>query len=57
MRMVGPDADAIVAVVTPLLTEAPTGSYLAVRRGPAGTGEDRLEVEVGVGTGGSRPSP
>lgn len=55
MRMVGQDADAIVAVVTPLLTEAPEGSYLAVRRGPAGTGEDRLEV--GVGADGSQPSP
>ncbi len=48
MRMVGADADAIVAVVTPLLTEAPAGSYLAVRRGPAGTGEDRLEVGLGA---------
>jgi hypothetical protein len=55
MRMVGPDADAIVTVVAPLLTEAPAGSYLAVRRGPAGTGEDRLEV--GAGADGSQPSP
>jgi hypothetical protein len=54
MRMVGQDADAIVAVVRPLLTEAPQGSYLAVRRGPAGTGEDRLEV--GVGADVSQPS-
>ena len=44
MRMVGEDADAIVSVVLPLLAEAPEGSYLAVRRGPAGTGEDRIWV-------------
>ena len=44
MRMVGQDADAIVTVVEPLLTGAPEGSYLAVRRGPAGTGEDRIAV-------------
>ena len=44
MRMVGEDADAIVSVVLPLLAEAPEGSYLAVRRGPAGTGEDRIRV-------------
>jgi hypothetical protein len=48
MRMVGPDADAIVAVVEPLLADAPEGSYLAVRRGPAGTAEDRLEVGLGA---------
>ena len=48
MRMVGEDADAIVAVILPLLTEAPEGSYLAVRRGPAGTGEARVEVGLGA---------
>ena len=48
MRMVGEDADAIVAVILPLLSEAPEGSYLAVRRGPAGTGEDRIEVGIGA---------
>lgn len=48
MKMVGADAGAIVAVVEPLLTDAPAGSYLAVRRGPAGTGEDRLEVGLGA---------
>jgi hypothetical protein len=46
LRLVGEDADAIVAVVTPLLTDTPPGSYLAVRRGPAGTGEDRLDLAV-----------
>ena len=48
MRMVGDDADAIVAVILPLLSGAPEGSYLAVRRGPAGTGEDRIEVGIGA---------
>jgi len=48
MRLVGEDADAIVTTVTPLLADAPEGSYLAVRRGPSGTGEDRLEVGIGA---------
>lgn len=48
MRLVGEDADAIVAVVMPLLAAVPEGSYLAVRRGPAGTGEDRIEVGIGA---------
>ena len=48
MRLVGPDADAIVATILPLLADAPEGSYLAVRRGPSGTGEDRLEVGLGA---------
>jgi len=47
MRLVGPDADAIVEVIEPLLADAPEGSYLAIRRGPAGTGEDRQEVGAG----------
>lgn len=49
MRMVGEDADAIVGVIVPLVADAPKGSYLAVRRGPAGTGEDRLQVGLGAG--------
>jgi hypothetical protein len=48
IRMVGDDADAIVAVILPLLSEAPEGSYLAVRRGSARTGEDRIEVGIGA---------
>jgi len=48
MRLFGDDADAIVEVVLPLLAEAPEGSYLAVRRGPVTTGEDRIEVGVGA---------
>ncbi len=46
MRLVGEDADAIVAVVLPLLAEAPPGSYIAVRRGPAGSAEDRVEMRA-----------
>lgn len=44
MRLIGEDADAIVAIIAPLLDAAPAGSYLAVRRGPAGSPEDRIEV-------------
>ena len=49
LRLVGADADAIRAVVEPLLSDVPPGSYLALRRGPAGTGEDRIEVGIGAG--------
>jgi len=48
MRLVGDDADAIVATISPLLNDLPEGSYLAVRRGPSGTGEDRIEVGIGA---------
>ena len=44
VRLVGPDADAIVATILPLLDDAPAGSYLAVRRGPSGAAEDRLDL-------------
>jgi hypothetical protein len=44
MRLIGDDADAIVSVILPLLSDAPQGSYLALRRGPAGTGEDRMNL-------------
>ena len=44
IRLVGPDADAIVATILPLLDDAPAGSYLAVRRGPYGAAEDRLDL-------------
>jgi hypothetical protein len=44
IRLVGDDADAVVAVVLPLLGDAEPGSYLAVRRGPASVGEDRIPV-------------
>lgn len=49
MRLIGDDADAIVTVIQPLLADVPEGSYLAVRRGPARTGEDRIELGVGAG--------
>ncbi len=44
IRLVGTDADGVLDVVRPLLADVPPGSYLAVRRGPAGSGEDREEV-------------
>lgn len=43
IRLVGPDADAVLDVVRPLLVGTSSGGYLAVRRGPAGSGEDREE--------------
>jgi hypothetical protein len=48
MRLFGDDADAIAEVVQPLLADASEGSYLAVRRGPVTTGEERIEVGVGA---------
>jgi hypothetical protein len=47
IRLVGPDADAIVTTVGPLLDDAPAGSYLAVRRGPSGSAEDRVDLAGG----------
>ena len=47
VRLVGDDADAVVAVVRPLLSEAAPGSYLAVRRGPAGSPEERVDIGRG----------
>lgn len=44
LRLIGDDADAILRVVLPLLTEVEPGSYLAVRRGPAGSVEERIQV-------------
>jgi hypothetical protein len=44
IRLVGDDAGAIVDVVRPLLADAPSGSYLAVRHGPAGSAEERLDL-------------
>ncbi len=44
ITLLGPDADRIVETVRPLLGDAPRGSYLAVRRGPEGTTEERLEL-------------
>jgi hypothetical protein len=45
IRLVGSDADAIVTTLRPLLGDAPPGSYLAVRRGPSGSAEERLDLE------------
>jgi hypothetical protein len=47
MRVLGPDPDRILDVIRPLLAGAPFGSYLTVRRGPAGTAEERIELEPG----------
>ena len=44
MRMHGPDADRLLEVVRPLLAEASPGSFIAARRGPAGTSEERVEL-------------
>jgi hypothetical protein len=44
ISLLGPDADRILDVVRPVLADAPRGSYLAVRRGPEGTSEDRVEL-------------
>lgn len=44
MYLYGPDADRVVDVVRPILAEAPPGSYLAKRRGPAGTSQERVEL-------------
>jgi hypothetical protein len=44
LRLVGDDADAIVAAIGPMLADAPTGSYLAVRRGPSGSVEERVDL-------------
>jgi hypothetical protein len=44
MRLYGQDAAAIASTVHPLLTSAPAGSYLAVRAGPTGTAEERVEL-------------
>ncbi|HSH22328.1 MAG TPA: hypothetical protein VK992_06920 [Candidatus Caenarcaniphilales bacterium] len=44
IHLLGADADRVVAVVKPLLADAPAGSYLAVRRGPEGTSEERVEL-------------
>jgi hypothetical protein len=44
IQLLGPDADRIVGIVRPLLDSAPPGSYLAVRRGPPGATEERLDL-------------
>jgi hypothetical protein len=44
MRLYGNDASAITETITPLLDDVPAGSYLAVRHGPVGAAEDRVEL-------------
>lgn len=48
MRLIGDDADAVVAVILPLLATAELGSYLAIRRGPSGSAEERVNVGLGA---------
>ena len=45
IQLLGPDADRIAQVIRPHLADAPPGSYLAIRRGPPGTSEDRMEID------------
>jgi hypothetical protein len=51
MTMLGPDANRIVEIVLPLLRDTAPGSYLAVRRGPSGSSEERLEIPPPGGSG------
>jgi hypothetical protein len=44
MHFLGHDADSMLEVIRPLLGGVPPGSYLAVRRGPPGTSEERVEL-------------
>ncbi len=44
MRFQGRDAHAIVRVLLPLLDEVPRGAYLAVRAGPYGAAEERIDL-------------
>jgi hypothetical protein len=48
LRLIGDDAEAVVQVILPLLSETESGSYLAVRRGPAGSVEERIEIGRGT---------
>ena len=44
MRFQGRDAAAIASVLAPLMTDVPRGTYLAVRHGPYGAAEDRIDL-------------
>lgn len=46
IRFQGRDADAMAAVLVPLMADVPRGAYLAVRRGPYGAAEDRIDLPV-----------
>jgi len=46
IRFQGRDADAMAAVLAPLMADVPRGAYLAVRRGPYGAAEDRVDLPV-----------
>lgn len=46
MRLLGADPDRIVELLRPLLVDAPAGSYLTIRRGGAGSSEERVEIQA-----------
>jgi hypothetical protein len=48
MRLVG-DSDALLAVVRPMLSGEPAGSYLTVRRGGSNASEERVEIDEDAG--------
>ncbi len=46
IQLLGPDAERMAEVIRPHLVDAPPGSYLALRRGPPGTSDERLDLKV-----------
>jgi len=46
MRFQGRDAEAMAAVLAPLMTDVPRGTDQALRRGPYGAAEDRVDLPV-----------
>jgi hypothetical protein len=48
MRLVG-DPDALLAVVRPMLSREPAGSYLTVRQGGSNASEERVEIDEDAG--------
>ena len=46
IRFQGRDAAAMVRVLTPLMDDVPRGTYLAVRNGPYGAAEERIDLPV-----------
>jgi hypothetical protein len=44
IQLLGPDAQRMAEVIRPHLADAPPGSYLALRRGPEGVSEERVDL-------------
>lgn len=44
IRLLGPDAGAIIEAIRPVLTDLPAGAYVSKRAGPRGTSEERVEL-------------